>query len=376
MLFTNERKEINCLMLRTLTCFALVGLIFTARGQVPNNQINNRYHLMLNAAPVASTTAGSSVEWLCINKALTHKCLVYHNDQWFSFQVDKDGTYYVNLSSQACQKKLGTQLILIEGNPCEVSTYNIRKCIPKLPQTDTFVRLDSLKSKVQYLLNIDGFLGDACEFMIQLSSSPVGFPMTADVKDTVRTDMSVKGKLVKLTWFVEEDKLENLSHFRVMRMTARDLRGKLVNEQPVGRNTYGTFNIRYSLVDTLPAEGRYTYKIYGKPNEGEPVLITTEYATYTKEPEKPRLQRELVLDLNFSTGSPFKVLVYDLQEPEPLYKYESTFDEQKDKHFLIDLGPFIDKGKREFMVLTSDYGAQTSQEQYFFLNSQGKLVRQ
>lgn len=363
-------------MIRTLVCAVIVGYAIAATGQVPNNQINNRYFLTPEGAPVASTTAKSSVEWQCINKALTHKCLVYHNDQWFSFQLAKGGTYYMNISSQECQKKLGVQLILIEGNPCEVSTYSIRKCISKLPQTDTFVRLDSLKAGVQYLLNIDGFLGDVCEFFVQLSAYPAGFPITADAKDTVRTDMKVSGKAVKLTWFVEEDKLENLSHFTVLRMSTSDARGKTVNQQPVVRNTLGTFNIRYSLLDTLPTEGRYTYKIYGKPKDGEAVLITTEYASYFKEPEKPKVQRELVVELAYPHGAPFKVLVYDSRSQDLLYKYENVFDELKDRQFKIDLGPFIDQGKREFMVLTSDYGAQTSRELYFLLNSQGKLVKQ
>ena len=96
----------------------------------------------------------------------------------------------------------------------------------------------------------------------------------------------------------------------------------------------------------------------------------------SKEPEKPTIQRELVLDLNYPNGSPFKVLLYDSRSQDLLFKYENVFDELRDRQFKIDLGAFIDQGKREFMVLTSDYGAQTSGELYFLLNSQGKLVRQ
>src|SRR6218665_2753576 len=117
-------RIVKCLL------FFISASILPVGAQVPNNQINQRYHLSLNEEPVFSTTSNSSVEWKCINKALTNKCLVYHNDQWFTFAVDKDGTYYINLSGQVCKKKLGTQLILIEGNPCEIKSYRIRRCVP------------------------------------------------------------------------------------------------------------------------------------------------------------------------------------------------------------------------------------------------------
>ena len=106
-------------MTRVCLTFVLVGLISNVVAQVSNNSIDKRLGLVLDANPIASTTAESSVEWNCINKSLTSKCLVYHNDQWFDFVVDKAGRYFLNVSAQQCRERQGVQAIVIEGNPCE-----------------------------------------------------------------------------------------------------------------------------------------------------------------------------------------------------------------------------------------------------------------
>ena len=54
-----------------------------------------------------------------INKALTNKCVIYHNDQGYK----------------------GIQAIIIEGNPCEAATYKILHCIPQISQHDVYIEL-------------------------------------------------------------------------------------------------------------------------------------------------------------------------------------------------------------------------------------------
>jgi hypothetical protein len=49
-------------------------------AQVENNNIISRSELIVDGDWIHSTTANNSVEWSCVNKALTNKCLVYHND--------------------------------------------------------------------------------------------------------------------------------------------------------------------------------------------------------------------------------------------------------------------------------------------------------
>src|ERR1041385_4269537 len=98
-----------------LRVLILLFVCVQAMAQVANNNIEERLRLDLNK-PLRSSTAGANVQWKCINKSLTNKCLVYHNDQWFSFTVDKPGDYFINISAQSCRDSKGVQMILIEGN--------------------------------------------------------------------------------------------------------------------------------------------------------------------------------------------------------------------------------------------------------------------
>ena len=67
--------------------FFLSGISFSLTAQVANNSISNRTELKLDDDWLHSNTANSSVEWRCVNKSLTNKCLVYHNDQWFQIKI-------------------------------------------------------------------------------------------------------------------------------------------------------------------------------------------------------------------------------------------------------------------------------------------------
>lgn len=368
-------------MLRFVLLLTIVVFSFSGYAQVPNNQISQRYHLGVDDVPVSSTTTHSSVEWQCISKSLTNRCLVYHNDQWFSFTVAKSGLYYINLSAQTCSKKLGTQLILIEGNPCEVKTYRIRKCISRLPREDSFIRADSLQAGVTYLINIDGFLGDECDFAIQVSTKPAGFPLVAPIaaKDTLHVKKELKKEIAKLTWFIEDEKAPGIRGFKVLRSSVNDVKAKLVNEQPIRRNTYGAYELRYMLTDTLPGPGVYSFKIFGEQiDSDELVLLATEYARYdVKVPVAMQpIQRELILTLNYEEGTPFKIMVIDPNTSAELYKHQQRFEAGRDRDFKIDLGTYIDKGKKEFMIIISDFSTRGSKEFFYTLDAKGKLVRQ
>ena len=73
-----------------------------------------------------------------INKELTNKCVIYHNDQWFTSEANIGGTYYLNISSQKRRAAKGIQAIIIEGNSCEDATYKVLHCIPQISQQDVF----------------------------------------------------------------------------------------------------------------------------------------------------------------------------------------------------------------------------------------------
>jgi hypothetical protein len=149
-------------------------------GQVLNDRIQNRIALQLDAGWHTSSTINSKVEWDCINKKLTQKCLVYHNDQWFTIMPAGRGPYYLNVSNQSCKDLYGVQMVVIEGDPCKTDSYRLKKCFAFSDQSDFFVKLDSLIPQNSYLINVDGYLGDRCGFAIEFSSVFRGIPLHAN----------------------------------------------------------------------------------------------------------------------------------------------------------------------------------------------------
>lgn len=229
-------------------------------AQVANNNIADRIELKLNE-PAHSNTHHASVEWNCINKALTNKCLVYHNDQWFYFTPPANGTYYINIASQNCKKRLGVQLIVIEGNPCEVKNYNIKRCINKIHQDDVFITLDELKGNTQYLINVDGFLEDFCEFDITFSDKPAGLPESRNSEHTLELKMETKDKVITLNWRVGFDWVDRVEQFEVYRVKVGELKSERINTQTVRRNALGLYEEYYTHSDTLRQDGQYEYTI-------------------------------------------------------------------------------------------------------------------
>ncbi len=245
-------------MIKLFTIFLL--LCGQAVAQVANNNIADRIELKLNE-PAHSNTHHASVEWNCINKVLTNKCLVYHNDQWFYLTPPENGTYYMNIASQQCKKRLGIQLIVIEGNPCEVKEYKIKRCISKIHEDDVFIMLDSLKANTQYLINVDGFLEDFCEFDITFSDKPGGLPESRSSQHALELKTETKDNVVTLNWHAGLDWVDRVEQFEVYRVKAGDSKSVRINKQTVRRNALGLFEENYTCTDTLQQDGLYEYTI-------------------------------------------------------------------------------------------------------------------
>ena len=234
----------------------------TCFGQVSNDRIQNRITLALDSGWHTSTTTNSEVEWDCINKALTNKCLIYHNDQWFTVKPSSSGPLYLNVSQQTCKKLYGVQLVIIEGDPCKTDTYRLKKCIPFTDQSDFFVKLDSLDSHQEYLINIDGYLGDLCRFNIAFSSSFQGIPVDADNLNMPNLTAVEKDSVVTLEWAVDDSLSFDLKQFHVYRKKEKQKSAVRV-AVPMIHNAYGAAQKKYAVYDTLKENGKYTYSIYG-----------------------------------------------------------------------------------------------------------------
>ena len=366
-------------MTRCIVLLLVVGLYNISIAQVQNNNIQNRLTLQIDTDPIFSSTAKSDVEWRCINKALTNKCLVYHNDQWFNFTVPVAGTYFINISGQKCRDMRGLQLIIIEGNPCETKTYRILQCIPKIIQDDVYVQLDSLKPKTQYLVNIDGFLGDFCDFGIQIGVKPNGFPRTRLIQtpDSIEVRTEHKGRLVNLKWVVSKEKIDFYESFKIYRAVPNGIKSNSIHEQPVSRNSYGAYILDYSASDSLHQEGTYIYRIMGIQKETQvPFLLVARVVEYAEPKPKTPPQRSVKLNLDFKDKTPFTVLIYDAVLQTMLKKQNVVFEKPRDYPFKIELGDFIDRGLKTFMILVTNSDTREALEFYYRLDGGGKFIKE
>jgi hypothetical protein len=356
----------------------LAGIIsLPALAQVPNNDIENRFALDLDK-PVHSSTSGSDVQWKCINKQLTNKCLVYHNDQWFSFTVDRDGDYFINISSQQCRDSNGVQMIVIEGNPCQHLTYKILDCIPRIRTEDVFVGLPKLKSRTQYLVNVDGFLGDFCEFDIVLSDKPQGLPLAPQNLDTLKIESRLEDKVVSMEWTIDKEMAKDLSSFRIFRKVDKGP-SNLAEEIGLARNAYGSHVSKYYFSDTLSAAGAYRYDIYGiRASDSMPLLLSQNQFSLApkKEPASGQpVMKILPLRMSFPEKEPYQLRLYNYDGDQLLWSHEGE-SQGEGELFMIDPRPFLEYGVRKFQLLVLDSNGTTVQEIYFRVDGNSAVIKE
>lgn len=318
-LFTKESERSN-LHLVAMLCFFVISVNLEA--QVSNNSIHQSTFLILDADPVQSTTDKSTVEWACINKKLTEKCLIYHNDQWFSFTSPVGGKLFLNVSNQQCRKKYGVQVLVIEGNPCETNTYQLLHCESFTDQNDTFITIDSVEANKTYLINIDGFLGDICSFNIQLSTKPNGYPLKPKSLDTLQLQAKRDQNIVTLNWSVEEPLKENLDFFEVHRQLSTTFKSKLLKQLTLQFNAQGKSLDSYQYADTLEKHGTYVYDIIGVSNHGKrrQLLDREQVNFWPPNSNTPKPHLVAIAPLNFKKKSDVDLLVMNELTGEILFK--------------------------------------------------------
>lgn len=237
----------------------LAGLFATpVTAQVANDNIENRRVLQLEET-ITSSTTGCTVQRSCVDERLTGKCIEYHNDQWFEFTPKAARRYFVNIGGQKCRDVRGVQLVVLTGQPCQPATYRILSCTSLGTQDDVFVTLDSLRAGQPYLLDVDGYLKDFCQFTLQVSQTAAGMPVSYFPPSPTRL-LPTASRVVELSWTLP-DSLASTPTSRVMRREIHQYRSTEVRRVPVRRDTYGRPETSYSVIDTLPGPGIYEYQV-------------------------------------------------------------------------------------------------------------------
>lgn len=363
---------------RILKICVLLSLFAIARpssfAQVINNSIENRSVLIPEADFIATSTDESTVEWACVSKALTNRCLIYHNDQWFTFKLATGGKYYLNISNQKCRDELGIQAIIIEGNPCEIKSYKILQCIPKIKQQETFIELDSLKPNLTYLVNIDGFLGDFCNFNIQLSSKPHGLSHDAKNLDTLKVSVLRSGGIVTLNWETPRLVVNEMVAFEIYRSSKGSTRSLFVSSMPVELNALGSAQTVYSLLDTLTAEGSYRYEIRGLFKAGEKRILSQQIVTFYQD-IKPAPDQMLNVSLDYKNGTSLQILLLDKKRDQILKQFSFEFNKVQDSNQRIYVGNYIQMGVKNFMVRVINLKTHDETAYEFAVMEGGKLKK-
>jgi hypothetical protein len=348
-------------------------------SQVINNDIRDRSNLVLDAEPAVSNTANNTVEWACINKRLTSKCLVYHNDQWFTFHVEESGDYFMNIATQKCRDNMGVQLIIIEGNPCEVNTYKILECITRIHEGVAYVDLKNLKEKTSYLINIDGFNGDFCEFKIQLASSPWKPQRLVAPADSVKA--KAKPKVHELFWEIKDDLASRVNGFAVYRRRETDEGMKLIRELGVSSNALGVNATKYTISDTLPGLGRYRFEVFGTVADSAASVLLAEHrvswdGVKLNSWPPPPPKTIATFPVKGRPGTNIELVMLDAENPARLWTRKLVYDPGKHATMQLELEPWLKQGKKAFLMLVIDEEEREPVEYYFTTDPSGNVIRE
>jgi hypothetical protein len=349
--------------LRYSGLFMLISIAYAGHTQVSNNNMDGRIELELDAGWTNSTTKQATVQWNCINKMLTNKCLIYHNDQWFYIVPEQSGKYFINLSVDHCRDGRGIQVTVIEGNPCEISTYQIVHCIPQLKNDNAFVTLDSVKAGVSYLINIDGFLGDFCDFKIEFGTRARGIPYRPVDQEIIESQIQARDSIVSVSWRIPDTLTHHPSHFLIYRKHDLERSGSLWMTVPLQRNTLGVAEARYQVMDTLRQQGRYQYSFYGNVLGEEPVLMGEESIVYKKEIDPGRAEPYTVMfPLYCPKSGKVRVDVYHSVTEKFLGSHLKKVN-KGNANIALDLSAHTNKGVYFFKIIVTGEGIK--EERYF-----------
>ena len=253
----------------------------SAAAQVPNDDIENRRVLQAGET-ITSSTTGCTVQRGCVDERLTGKCIEYHNDQWFEFTPKVAGRYFVNIGGQKCRDTRGVQLVVLTGQPCQPATYHVLSCTSLGTQDDVFITLDSLRAGQPYMLDVDGYLKDFCQFTLQVSDRATSVPAVPP-PPSLAGALPGSNRIVHLEWILP-DSLAAAARCRVLRRELREFRSSERARVPVGRNTLGGQPATYTATDTLPHPGYYLYQIVADagPDGQPPALLRQQWVSFSQ----------------------------------------------------------------------------------------------
>jgi hypothetical protein len=349
--------------------FALLGTLLlrslNGYGQVPNDNIAARMELAVDRAAFSSNTSHCTVERQCVDRRLVGNCVDFHNDQWFWFRTSRAGKYYVNLSGQRCRDRKGLQLMVIDGIPCKTDTYQVLQCISLANQDDVYAELDLSLADHRYLLNVDGYLGDFCQFDIQVSRTPRGLPLATP--DSLATSVRGEKRENRLTvhWQLPPALADQVTGFQVYRWFTKGPTSTLMATLPAAFSARGGDQLAYQVEDTLREEGRYQYRVLAVTSDSSRMVIGQHWEVYEKQPSAAVEPTDnLSLKLDYKPHTPLQILIIDAQTDRVLKSIDVAYT-GKHKQFTYDVSKFREQGIYRYKVQVINLKNRHTDEYYF-----------
>jgi hypothetical protein len=325
-----------------LLIYCFTFLFATAlQAQVANDSIAQALRLEVGM-PHTSTTAHSTVEWACVDESLTGKCIQYHNDQWFWFNPGAHTSLYLNIWDQDCRKLKGVQAVVIDGEACRPETYTILACVSLETQEDIHLKLEGLQPHKDYLLNIDGYLQDFCQFTLSLDASPKGISIQEPLPIPIHSEQN--SALIHFSWELPDSLQHKITHFEVARRRPADPTYSPARQLPVGYDSRGSRQQHFSHTDTLPDRSEMHYRLSAYDADGRHWLLQ-EYSFKNREAGQPSTSQSLVwLPLDYRDKTPLTIFIWDTYSGKLLRRNSLTFSRRQASSYGINTLPFKEKG--------------------------------
>ena len=328
----------------------ILGIPFELPAQTDNDNIENRVEI-LEDTPIRSFTNGNSVQWKCVDEKLTGKCIKYHNDQWFYFKALHGPVQFINISKQECRDIWGVQLVVIEGIPCETETYQIKSCISLGTQDDIFATLDNLESGKEYLLNIDGYLHDFCQFEMELSLTPKGLPAT----QTIQLEASgyTQNDSLKYFWITPDSLLKSVSSYSLFKRKSNEFKFRFLRTFPARLDSYGEPINEYYYAEILTGENDpWTYKLVA--DISGLAFTVDEFSTRSNSHKGVSARHRIYPDISYQKKMKLEITLTDYVLGIALEQMSIHYFPRDFKPVYFDVTEYIDLGVTRFQIIVKN----------------------
>lgn len=256
--------------------------------------------------------------------------------------------------------------MVIDGLPCQTETYKLVSCVSLASQDDIYLQLDSLKSNYSYLLNVDGYLHDFCDFNIQLSSKPQGLPAKTIVENNSLNAQFATG-LVQLNWTADLQQRNSIAYFQVLKRKAAEPRSTVIEQIPLERDTYGQAGLNYSFQDTINLSGTYFYSVVAVHADNAQTHIGDQ--TVIVKPDqllrKPT-ENYITLDMKFREGTPLSIYVLHPFSKKILKTTELTYS-KKNPNIMVATSQFRKLNLTQIEIKITDHKTRQSTSRLYNL---------